>query len=108
MSNDTKTRVLNGGTTLVPLERRDKQDSMLHRRAEMFERGTVRSFLIVSVSDEGVVQVDFDALAAGGTQMDLGAEYGRLAAGAIQAHDRLLGEIVKAGGQVAQMESGEC
>lgn len=97
MSNDNKARLLNGSSTIAPLERRVKNDSMLHRRAEMFERGTVRSFMIVSVSDAGVVQVDFDALAAGGQHQDLLAEYGRLAAGAIQGHDHLIGEITKRG-----------
>lgn len=75
---------------------RGRRESMLHRRAEQFERGQVNSFMIVVVEADGQVKVDFDAGAAGeGSELELAHEFGKLAAGAMQGHDHLMNQVAE-------------
>lgn len=102
-----KRALLNGGSAPLTLsvERRFKRDSALHKRADQFERDQINSFLVVSVDPLGQVFVDFDAGALGeGTEMDLAKEFGKLAAGAMQGHDHLMGQVAEIAACLAPSE----
>lgn len=85
-----------GASLAATVERRARKDSMLHRRAEQFEKGQINSFAIVTVDPLGQVSVDFDAGAAGeGSEMDLAAAFGKLAAGMVTGHDHLMNQVAE-------------